>query len=144
LKINFFSEGIEFDLKNKEEIRAWLMFVIESSGKVLDEINYIFSSDEYILDINVKYLGHNYFTDIITFNYNEANKISGDIFISLDTVRNNAEFYKVLLGDEMKRVMVHGILHLIGFNDKDKQQQIEMTSQEDRWLAVYNSKSFLK
>ena len=142
--INFFTEEVKFDLKGKVEFRKWLNFVIQSSGRNLGDINFIFTDDNNILEINKKYLNHIYFTDIITFNYNNGNLVSGDIFISIDTVRGNSELYNVSFEDEINRVMVHGVLHLIGFDDKDEPQQSEMRAEEDKWLAVYKTKSFLK
>ena len=102
----------------------------------IGEINYIFCSDNYILKINKDYLNHNYFTDIITFNYNEGKKVNADIFISIDTVKSNANSRKIDFYNELHRVMVHGILHLVGYNDKTPTQQIEMTSKEDYYLNL--------
>lgn len=144
MKINFFTEGVSFNVKGKIDIRKWMHFVIKMHSKNLGEINFILSSDDYILKINQDFLSHNYFTDIITFNYNEGISLSGDIFISIDTVRKNAEIYKVSFENELLRVMIHGILHLIGFDDRSMVDRDVMRNEENRCLDIYYSKSFLK
>lgn len=134
--IRQFSEDIDFKLKGVLAIKKWLKGTLENEGFTLGEINYIFCSDNYILKINKEYLNHNYFTDIITFNYNEVKKVNADIFISIDTVKSNANSRKIDFENELHRVMVHGILHLVGYNDKTPTQQIEMTSKEDYYLNL--------
>lgn len=134
--IRQFSEDIDFKLKGVLAIKKWLKDTLENEGFTLGEINYIFCSDNYILKINKDYLNHNYFTDIITFNYNEGKKVNADIFISIDTVKSNANSRKIDFDNELHRVMVHGILHLVGYNDKTPTQQIEMTSKEDYYLNL--------
>ena len=104
----------------------------------MGNINIIFCSDNYILDVNVKYLGHDYFTDIITFDYCEKNILSGDLFISIDTVRDNAEFYKTEFQDELNRVIVHGLLHLIGYDDHTPEEQKIMREKEIYYLELRN------
>lgn len=135
--IDFYTEDIDFQLENQQEVRAWIVKVIRHFKKEEGDLSYIFCSDKYQLEINKSYLNHHYFTDIITFNYNEGNTIAGDIFISIDTVRANADEYKVTFEMELKRVMIHGILHLIGFNDKTDDQQEEMTRKEDEALNMF-------
>jgi probable rRNA maturation factor len=134
--IRQFSEDIDFKLKGVLANKKWLKGTLENEGFTLGEINYIFCSDNYILKINKDYLNHNYFTDIITFNYNEGKKVNADIFISIDTVKSNANSRKIDFYNELHRVMVHGILHLVGYNDKTPTQQIEMTSKEDYYLNL--------
>ena len=134
--IRQFSEDIDFKLKGVLAIKKWLKGTLENEGFTLGEINYIFCSDNYILKINKDYLNHNYFTDIITFNYNEGKKVNADIFISINTVKSNANSRKIDFDNELHRVMVHGILHLVGYNDKTSTQQIEMTSKEDYYLNL--------
>ena len=134
--IRQFSEDINFKLKGVLAIKKWLKSTLENEGFTLGEINYIFCSDNCILEINKDYLNHNYFTDIITFNYNEGKKVNADIFISIDTVKSNANSRKIDFDNELHRVMVHGILHLVGYNDKTSTQQIEMTSKEDYYLNL--------
>ncbi len=138
-EINFNFENVTFPSAKKrtEFFRLWINTVVKHHNKQVGEINYIFCSDEYILDINKQYLNHNYYTDIITFNYNNGNVISGDIFISIDTVLENAKTYSNNNYDEeLDRVVIHGVLHLIGFNDKTKTQQKEMTKQENIALQL--------
>jgi len=134
--IRQFSEDIDVKLKGVLANKKWLKGTLENEGFTLGEINYIFCSDNYILKINKDYLNHNYFTDIITFNYNEGKKVNADIFISIDTVKSNANSRKIDFYNELHRVMVHGILHLVGYNDKTPTQQIEMTSKEDYYLNL--------
>ena len=115
--VSYSLEDIKFEFKHKRLNNAWLKMVAESEVKKLGNICIIFCSDNYILDVNIKFLGHDYFTDIITFDYCEGNVLSGDLFISIDSVRENAEYYKTEFSDELNRVIVHGLLHLIGYDD---------------------------
>lgn len=140
--IEFHFEDIVIPDFNPEFFRLWINVVIERHHKELGDLNYIFCSDEYILDVNKQHLNHDYFTDIITFNYNEGNNISGDVFISYDTIKSNAEeFSKGVVSDELERVVIHGVLHLIGFNDKTDEDQNEMTKQEDFALSLRDNVS---
>lgn len=133
--VNYFFEDTKFVLKARRENNAWLKAVASSEIKKLGAINIIFCSDNYILDINQKYLGHDYFTDIITFDYCEGNVLSGDLFISIDTVRDNASFYGAdSFENELQRVMVHGLLHLIGYDDHTPEQQAVMREKENYYL----------
>jgi len=135
--ITFHFEDIVIPDFNSEFFRLWISNITKTHQKTIGELNYIFCSDEYILDINKQYLNHDYFTDIITFNYNENNKISGDIFISYDTIKSNAiEFSSGNTQEELARVIIHGVLHLIGFNDKTEKDQLEMTKQENNALKL--------
>lgn len=144
MSTNFFNEGITFKLAGKKNLKSWIKCVVESHHKKLGEINFVFASDEYVIEINREYLKHNYFTDIITFNYNSCEVISGDIFISVDTVKRNANTYSVSFVNEIHRVIIHGVLHLIGFDDKTEELQKIMKEQEDSSLEILYSKSFLK
>ncbi len=140
-EINFNFEDSTFPSANErtEFFRLWINDVVNSHHKSIGELNYIFCSDDYILKINNEYLNHNYYTDIITFNYNENHVINGDVFISVDTVKNNSiEYSNGSFGDELDRVVIHGVLHLIGFNDKTDEQQNEMTKQENLALQMRN------
>lgn len=121
------------DIK-KRECSAWIKSVASGHGKKVGEIAYIFCDDDKILEVNNQYLGHNYYTDIITFDYTENETINGDIFISVDTVRSNAEELGIAFDDELNRIMIHGILHLCGFKDKNPVDKAEMTRQEDAAL----------
>ena len=133
--VSYFFEDVKFSFKGRRENNAWLKAVAESEVKRLGSINIIFCSDNYILDVNQRYLDHDYFTDIITFDYCEGNVISGDLFISIDTVRDNAEFYKAdSFDNELQRVMVHGVLHLIGYDDHTPEDQALMREKENYYL----------
>ncbi len=136
--VSYFLQDIDFVFKHKRLNNSWLKLVAESEIKKLGNINIIFCSDNYILDVNVKYLGHDYFTDIITFDYCEKNILSGDLFISIDTVRDNAEFYKTEFKDELNRVIVHGLLHLIGYDDHTPEEQKIMREKENYYLELRN------
>ena len=137
--IRYFSEGIKFDLQGKLANNRWLRFVAEAEAKRIGEVNIIFCSDPYILDVNINYLGNDYYTDIITFDYVEGDVLSGDLFISIDSVRENASFYRADFPTELRRVMVHGLLHLIGYDDHTPAEQKEMRSKEDYYLSLRES-----
>lgn len=132
--IRYFREDTSFDFKNRRLNNNWLKEVIISEEKVPGNINYIFCSDEYLLDINKKFLSHDYYTDVITFDYCEEDVISGDIFISVDSVRDNAAHYGVTFERELDRVMVHGVLHLIGYDDHCDEDIAEMRAKEDHYI----------
>lgn len=136
--VSYFLQDIDFVFKHKRLNNSWLKLVAESEIKKLGNINIIFCSDNYILDVNVRYLGHDYFTDIITFDYCEKDILSGDLFISIDTVRDNAEFYKTEFNDELNRVIVHGLLHLIGYDDHTPEEQKIMREKENYYLELRN------
>ncbi len=132
--ISFFSENIAFDLPQKRRVKHWLKTSVENEGKRVGVVSVIFCSDEYLLQKNRLYLRHDYYTDVITFDYTEGNAIAGDIFISIDTVRVNAETYKEPFERELLRVIVHGMLHLCGYNDQTRAQQKQMREKEDFYL----------
>jgi rRNA maturation RNase YbeY len=134
--IRYFQEDIRFDLKQKMQNNRWLKMVAGSEMRRIGAVNIIFCSDNYILDVNMRYLQHDYFTDIITFDYCEKDILSGDLFISIDSVRENALFYGVPFADELDRVMVHGLLHLIGYDDHTEEQIQEMRAKEDYYLQM--------
>lgn len=137
MPICFFEEDISFKLKNSRTTGAWLRKVMGSEKKTPGAINYIFCSDRYLLSINQQYLKHNTYTDIITFDYSEdAHVISGDIFISIERVRENAEKLKVSFDSELHRVMVHGVLHLSGYKDKSTAQKRIMRNRENTYLSL--------
>ena len=118
----------------------WLESVISGYSFQKGAISFIFCMDDYLLEINRKYLNHDYYTDVITFDYTEDSVLSGDIFISLDTVQSNSSEYQTTYEEELYRVMVHGILHLMGFKDKTHEEEIQMRSREDRaleWLKTH-------
>lgn len=135
--IAFLSEDITFELKEKLKHKAWLKDAAKAEGFKIGELNYIFCSDAYLLDINQKYLGHDTLTDIVTFDNSEAPKmIEGDIFISIERVRENALKFDTA-ESELKRVMVHGLLHLAGYKDKGKAHKELMTIKENEHLKTY-------
>lgn len=134
--VSYFNEDIRFPFKEKRLTSRWLKFVAESESRRLGDISVIFCSDPYILDVNLRYLKHDYYTDIITFDYCEGGKrLSGDLFISVDTVRENAAFYGVEFADELNRVIVHGLLHLIGYDDHTEEDRAVMRAKENYYLS---------
>ena len=116
------------------EVSAWVRRVAADYGKVLGDINYIFVDDETILDINRRFIGHDYYTDHIGFDYSQGNALSGDIYISLDTVRTNAELFGVTKEEKLRRIIIHGLLHLCGFQDKTDDERKLMQQAEDKAL----------
>ena len=137
--ITYFSEDVKFVLKGKLLNNRWLKMVVESEVKRLGDLSIIFCSDPYILDINLRYLQHDYFTDIITFDYCEGDRISGDLFISIDSVRENARIYGATFEDELDRVMVHGVLHLLGYDDHTDEQTAAMREKENYYVNMKRS-----
>ena len=135
-KINFFTEDITYNLKHKRLIKAWISATIVEEGYKLDELNFILCSDEYLLRINQDYLQHDDYTDVITFdNSEELKTIVGDIFISLERIKENASNFKSAMLNELCRVMIHGTLHLLGYKDKTKAAKTLMTQKEDHYLG---------
>jgi len=125
-----------FELANKEQISSWVNFVLDEEGKELGEINYILCDDDYLLEINVKTLKHNTLTDIISFDYSLGNVVSGDIYVSYDRVKENADDLGNNFVDELHRVMIHGILHYCGYKDKSDDDKSLMRSKEDYYLPL--------
>lgn len=137
--IRYFNEDIQFKLKRKIFNNKWLKIVAGSEMKRLGDIDIIFCSDPYILELNLKYLQHDYFTDIITFDYCEGDSLSGDLFISIDSVRENSISYGTDFEDELNRVMVHGLLHLIGYDDHSESDIAQMRAKENYYLELRRS-----
>lgn len=137
--VTYNTDGVKMPSIKKRENTAWVKAVAASYGKRVGEIAYIFVDDEKILEVNRQYLGHDYYTDIITFDYCEGDVISGDLFISLDTVRTNAEQMGATNEEELHRVIIHGILHLCGINDKGPGEREIMEAAEDKALALRSS-----
>ena len=138
--ITFQNEEIKFTLKEKTRLKAWITAVIAKKKRKAGDLNFIFCPDAYLLKINRQYLDHDTYTDIITFDYSGENPelpVSGDIFISIERVRENAERYSKSFEDELRRVIIHGTLHLLGYKDKSKADKAEMTRQEDLALRQY-------
>lgn len=134
--ITYNTEGVKFPDIKKRETTSWIRRVAESYGKKVGEIGYLFVNDEKILEVNNEYLGHDYYTDIITFDYCEGNILNGDIVISLDTVFTNADKFSHPYDEELHRVIIHGILHLCGINDKGPGEREMMEAAEDKALAM--------
>ena len=134
--VSYFTQDVKFSFPEKRRTSRWLKLVAESEICRLGDISVIFCSDNYILDVNMKYLQHDYFTDIITFDYCEGDKLSGDLFISIDSVRENAITYGTEFADELNRVIVHGVLHLIGYDDHTKADIATMRSKENYYLSL--------
>lgn len=134
--IRFFSEDVCFDFNQKLLTKRWLKLVAEAEQRNIGDINIIFCSDPYILDINIQYLQHYYYTDIITFDYCEGDVLSGDLFISIDSVRDNSSEFSSSFNDELNRVIVHGLLHLIGYDDHIDEDITVMRSKEDFYLCL--------
>ena len=138
--INYFSEKIRFKLANSKRTTSWIKSVIKKEGAKINSLNYIFCSDDYLREVNIQYLNHKTFTDIITFNYNPTEReIEGEIYISVDRVRENAETFKTDFKIELHRVIIHGVLHLLGFNDKTKTEKSLMREKEDTYLSLLNN-----
>ena len=131
-----FNYQTDFQLEHKSNVTNWLSDVIALENYSLDHVSYVFCDDNYLFDINVKYLKHNTLTDIITFNYNLDKTISSDIYISIDRVRENANTFKASFQNELHRVMVHGILHLCGYNDETETEKSQMRKKEDYYLSL--------
>jgi rRNA maturation RNase YbeY len=136
--IEFFSEDTSFTLKNKNKHRNWLRTILNHFSKRAGNINFIFCSDDYLLEINRSYLDHDYYTDIITFPYT-SDPVSSDIYISIDRVQENAEDFGADHMDELRRVMAHGVLHLCGFGDKTEEEIIIMRKEEDQALSHWQA-----
>ena len=137
--ILFHTEDISFTLESEKETSNWLVNLVVCHKKKVGEINYIFCSDDYLLKMNQEYLKHDYFTDIITFDYCEKDLISGDLFISIDRINENAKTFGKTQINELNRVIAHGLLHLLGFKDKTAEDIAEMRSMEERALSMLAS-----
>lgn len=136
MAIAFYAEDIKLPAIKKRAVGNWIKEVAATYGKKVGDISYIFCSDEKILEVNRQYLQHDYYTDIITFDYCEGDRLSGDLFISLDTIRTNAEQFGASYEDELHRVIIHGILHLCGINDKGPGEREVMEAAENQALTM--------
>lgn len=134
--ITYNVDGVKMPKIKKRDTSAWIKAVVANYGRKVGEIGYMFVDDEKILEVNREYLGHDYYTDVITFDYDEDDTVSGDIVISLDTVRTNAEQFGKSYDDELHRVIIHGILHLCGINDKGPGEREIMEAAENKALAM--------
>lgn len=138
MSVQFFSEETEFIIDNPQSIRKWIHSAIEDKGFVPGTLNYIFCSDDYLLSINKQYLNHDTYTDIITFDYAKGKIVSGDIFISIDRVKENATKFHKTFENELCRVIIHGVLHLCGLKDKSTEDSHHMRAEEDFYLDKIN------
>lgn len=137
MSILFHNEDVKPLKIKKQLVKNWIKSVIASEGKTLGDVNFIFCSDEYLLQVNKQYLDHDYYTDIITFDYVENGIISGDIFVSVDRVEENGKQFGSGFDVELRRILVHGVLHLLGFPDKKPEEKKIMTAKEDQYLAIF-------
>jgi probable rRNA maturation factor len=134
MAISFLFKDTRDTLKEKRKIKSWIKQTVEKRGKRLGDISYIFSTDDYVLSINKQFLSHDYYTDIITFDYDEKDIVSGDIFISIDRIKDNSQKFATSFEEELHRVIIHGVLHLLGEKDKSEQESKKMREQEDKCL----------
>ena len=139
MAISFATQGILFELKNKAALKKWISAIIKLYGKKVGDIGYLFCDDEYLIEVNRTYLNHDTYTDIITFDYVEKNVISGDIMISVERVRENATVFETSFEDELHRVIIHGVLHLLGQGDKTKEEAEEMRKKESDALELWKT-----
>lgn len=134
--INFFNEDVDFKVPHPRKTKVWLKGIIEAESYELNQLNYVFCSDEYLLTINRQYLEHDFYTDIITFdNSEEEGKVEGDIFVSIERIHENAKELNKTFEEELRRVLAHGILHLVGYDDIEDEQELEMRAKEDFYLS---------
>lgn len=134
-KVIYNVEDVDFQLVNQDLLSAWIEKTIDTEGATLGAVSYIFCSDDYLHQMNVEYLNHDTLTDVITFPYND-NPIEGDIFISIDRVKDNAQDLNIAFNDELHRVMIHGVLHLCGYTDETDEQEAEVRQKEDEYLKT--------
>ena len=138
MSIKYFNEDVPLTKIKKRRTSNWIKETILLEEKIVGDVSFIFCSDNYLLEVNKKYLTHDYYTDIITFDYVEGELISGDIFISTDRVKENAKEFSTTMENELNRILIHGILHLLGYKDKIKKDKELMTFKEDYYLNVLN------
>lgn len=137
--ILFNSEDVSIPVVLNESTKSWISQIVSNSNKRIGTVNYIFCSDEYILEVNKQYLSHNYYTDIITFDYCKGDIVSGDLLISLDTIQSNSQAFNTDYTSELHRVMIHGVLHLLGYKDGTESEKVEMRFQEDTALSLLST-----
>lgn len=137
MSINFYCEDVKTLHLEKRKLKGWIRAAISEEEKIPGDLSFVFCSDSYLLEINKQYLQHDYFTDIITFDYVNEGLISGDILISVDRVRENSQQYRVEFGQELNRIMIHGVLHLCGYKDKLTKEKEIMTQKEDYYLSKW-------
>ena len=140
MNIDFNFEDVNFTLPDTDILTNWIDYTVKNEGCFTGNISYVFCSDEYLWNMNKQYLGHDYYTDIITFDYVEDKYVSGDLFISIDRVEDNAKTFNVSRETELLRVMIHGVLHLLGYDDQTDEQEAEIHKMEDFYIDVYSKK----
>jgi probable rRNA maturation factor len=138
MAISFLNYECTLHIKNKTALKKWLAAVAKDEKRAIDELTYVFTTDDYLFNLNKKYLHHNTLTDIITFDYSKDGRLAGEVFISVDRVKENAKQFKFSFDDELHRVMVHGVLHLAGYTDKTPKKKLEMTRKENAALKKLN------
>lgn len=139
MSIRIFYDNINFRLKDWRRIKKLIVKVISEEGKVSGDLNFIITDDVSLKEINWEFLKHNYFTDVISFSNEIPGEVSGEIYLSIDRVRENANNYNISLKQELLRVIIHGVLHLCGYNDRNEVDKNEMSGREDYWLNIYNA-----
>jgi probable rRNA maturation factor len=137
LSVRIFYDNTKFRLQRSGIIKAFIEKIIQTENRICEKLVYVFTTDEDLKKINVQFLNHNYFTDVITFDYSEDSGIRGEIFMSIDRIRDNARVYNVKTQEEILRVMFHGVLHLTGYNDITEEEKIMMRAREDFWLEKF-------
>ncbi len=138
MKINLFYDEVKYRLRNVRKLKELIIKVIRNENMVPGDLNFIITGDNNIREINKEFLKRDNFTDVIAFDYGTGNKVDGEVYISIDTVRINANNYKVSLNSELLRVIIHGTLHLCGYRDKEDEQKKVMRKMEEKWLGIYN------
>ena len=139
MAIFFSTENIDFELADEPKVKKWILAVVGAQGKRVGNLNYLFCDDSYLINVNRTYLNHDTYTDIITFDYVEGNVVSGDILISVERVRENATLFNSSFEQELRRVIIHGVLHLLGQADKSDEDAAEMRRKEELSLALWNT-----
>ncbi|NLZ96302.1 MAG: rRNA maturation RNase YbeY [Bacteroidales bacterium] len=143
MEITFQSEGVKHPQIDEKKLSHWIESVAKTHNKKIGEISYLFCNDDKILEVNQQYLNHDFYTDIITFDYSEGNRISGDIIISLQTVESNSQMYNTKFLEELHRVIIHGILHLLGLNDLTEEEEKVMRDAENNALTMLSFDEFI-
>jgi len=135
--LKIFYKDVKFRLRKTREIKNWIVQVIRSEGKEPGDLSFIFVDDKYIRKINKEFLDHDYYTDVVAFDYGERNIINGEIYLGIETIRKNTKLYKTKLRNEILRVMIHGVLHLAGYEDKNEMESEKMRKKEDMYVNEF-------